>query len=99
MSFLIDESAVQRLFEESSGNHYAVTVSNIGLSVEEVSPLPLFPSAISSTVSVIPPSMSSETIGRLFDLRQQIVASGARLMTAEELDNEVAERKGRPVGD
>jgi ribosomal protein L29 len=43
--------------------------------------------------------MSPETIGRLFELRQQIVESGARLMTTEELDYEVAERKGRLLGD
>jgi hypothetical protein len=99
MSFLIDESAVRRISERKSGNTYTVTASNlIGLSIDP-SPPPLFPGGIFSTVSAVAPQMSPETIGRLFELRQQIVESGARLMTTEELDYEVAERKGRLLGD
>lgn len=95
MSFLIDESAVRRILEKRSGNMYTVTASNLIDLAIDPSPPPLFPSGISSTVSVEMPHMSSETIGRLFELRQQIVESGTHLMTTEELDYEVAERKGR----
>jgi hypothetical protein len=99
MSFLVDEIAVRRILEEKGGSTYTVTASNlVGFSIDSSLP-PLFPSGVSSTVSVPIPHMSSETIGRLFDLRQQIVESGAHLMTTEELDHEVAERKGRPYGD
>jgi hypothetical protein len=98
MSFVIDENAIQRFLEENSSTPYTVTVSNVGSSIED-SPPPLLNSGVSSTVSATLPNMSSETIGRLLDLRQQIVASGAHLMTTEELDNEVAERKGRLAGD
>jgi hypothetical protein len=94
MSFVIDESKVRRLLEKTGGKAYTVTVSNLGASVEHF-PHPLFSSGVFSTVSAALPSMSSDTRDKLSDLRQRIVESGTRLMTTEELDNEIAERKGR----
>lgn len=99
MSFVVDEIAVRRILKERGRNTYTVTVSNVVAFPIDPSPPPLFPSCISGTVPVAMPHMSSETIERLFELRQQIVESGARLMTTEELDREVAERKGRLLGD
>jgi len=93
MSFLIDENAIRRILEKQTGSTYTVTTSNLG-GIPEPSPTQLFPSGIFSTSSVMPPHMSPETIERLLNLRQRIVASGAPLLTTKELDTEVSERKG-----
>jgi hypothetical protein len=99
MSFVIDESAIRRILEEARGSTYTVTASNLVDFSMDPYPLPLFPSGISGTVSVEMPYMSAETVGRLLELRQQIIGSGTHLMTTEELDREVDERKGRLPGD
>jgi len=98
MSFVIDEDAIQRILEKQGVNAYTVTAFNLGVPIEP-SPVPLFPNGVSSTVSVALPNMSFETIEKLLDLRKRIVDSGSHLLTTEELDNEVAERKGWLPGD
>lgn len=99
MLFQIDETAIRRILEEQRGNDYTVTACNLIDLSEVPHPPPPYSSGISGTVSVPMPHMSSETIGRLFELRQHIVGSGTHLMTTEELDHEIAERKGRLSGD
>lgn len=94
MSFVIDESAIRRMLEEKGHDMYTVTASNPWQPPELGRPLE-FPSGISGTVSIELPFMSSETREKLLALRKGIIDSGLHLMTTEELDNEVAERKGR----
>jgi hypothetical protein len=97
MSLVIDEGALCRMLKEKGHDTYKVTASNLG--PPESGPPLEFPSGISGTVSIELPFMSSETREKLLALRHRIVDSGLHLMTTEELDNEVAERKGRLLED
>lgn len=101
MSFLIDEDAVRKLLEERAGNAYTVTASNLRVSPVDSPSNPVFSMGVSgTTVSVLmQPHMSLDTIGKLHEIRQRIVASGTHLMTTEELDSEISERKRQLPGD
>jgi hypothetical protein len=102
MSFVIDEDAVRQILERGSKS-YTVTASNLRIASAEpaASHLPLGMGIASTTVSsfTLQPQMTPQTRERLFDARRRIEQSGARLLTTEELDNEIAERKGKQTGD
>src|SRR5690242_1919264 len=102
MSFVIDENAVRRLLEEKGGaNTYTVTASNLLVSSMDPSPNPMFSMGIYGTTAsaMMEPRMSPETVERLRSLRQRIVESGSPLMTTEELDSEITQRKRQLPGE
>lgn len=103
MSFVIDENAIRHILEQrQAGNGYTVTPSNLPAFPSTETLDPLFPMMVISgtTASIdLGPQMSSDTIARLRDLRQRIVESGSPLMTTEELDREISERKKQLSGD
>jgi hypothetical protein len=91
MSFVIDEDAIRRMSETPVT--YTVTASNIvGMLSGGTTEVPAF--NIAGTVVLDVPGMSLEAINRLHQIRQRIVESGMHLMSTDELDGEVAERKG-----
>ena len=95
MSLVIDENAIRRLAEATKGQMYSVTALNLDEALpDRMSERTLYPSQVASTVPLGLRGMSTETVERLLAIRRQIVASGDRLMSTTELDDEVAERKG-----
>jgi hypothetical protein len=92
MSFVIDDDAIRRMSETQAT--YTVTASNIvDMLAGGNAEAPAF--SIAGTVTLDAPSMSLDAINKLNQIRQQIVESGMHLMSTDELDHEVAERKGR----
>jgi len=92
MSLMIDDDAIRRIAEEHKGDVYTVTVVNLVDYTNDQSPV-IYPTSVASTVTVEAPSMSTDIIGKLLGIRQQIVDSDSHLMSTTELDDEIAERK------
>jgi len=99
MSFVIDEDEIRRILGKKIGNSYSVTALNLPVASTGESTGSFLRIGVSSTVSIESPSMSFETREKLLDIRRRIVESGAALMTTEQLDDEIRERKGGILGD
>ena len=89
MSFVIDETAIRKLMNEHR-RPYTVTSSNLTVTAGSAYALPMAV-GFSSTVSRPAARMSVDITARLFELRRQIVESGALLLTTEELDDAIDE--------
>jgi hypothetical protein len=89
----IDEAKVRESLATSKKPSYVVTVSH--LVAVEPPPVPTPSSSIGGTMMVAMPRVAAGTREYVMSLRRKIEESGERLKTADELEKEIDEMKGR----
>lgn len=92
MLLAIDEAKVKESLAMADMPSYVVTASHLGIT--QLPPVPPPPSSIGGTMFGMP-RVSPGTREYVMSLRRKIEESGVPLKTADELDKEVGDMRGR----